>query len=366
MEQLHFGFVGLGLIGGSVARALRRGLPACRITVFDPDASACRDALADGVANAAAPDVDEHFSGCDLVFLCAPVACNEENARRLQTILRPDALLTDVGSVKGGIHRAIAQLGLEDRFVGGHPMAGSERTGYRNGDARLLEQAYYILTPGEQVSPQAVDRMRRLVEQMGAIPLIMSCAEHDYITAGVSHLPHVVAAALVNLVRASDGPDGRMRQIAAGGFKDITRISSSSPVMWEHICLSNTDNLLELLDGYIAALRQIRGSIAGRDADAIRDFFERARAYRESFVNVSSGPIKSDFCFFVDIPDEPGALATIATLLAFRQISIKNIGITHNREVQMGALRIELYEEADIARSCEILRAKGYTIHLKH
>lgn len=207
--------------------------------------------------------------------------------------------------------------------------------------------------------------MEQLVKALGAIPLILSAGEHDYVTAGISHLPHVVSASLVNLVKNKDNADGIMKLIAAGGFKDITRISSSSPVMWEHICMTNRENILSLLDAYMESLQEIRTSIQAQDARATYDFFDSARSYRESFTDVSGGPIKKSYVFYVDIPDEPGALATIVTLLAFQQINLKNIGITHNREVAEGSLLIEVWDEKDIARAQEVLSAKGYMVRVR-
>ena len=244
-------------------------------------------------------------------------------------------------------------------------MAGSERTGYRNSKARLLENAYYILTPTEKTPSEKTDFMERLVKSLGAIPLILSAAEHDYVTAGISHLPHVISASLVNLVKEKDNAEGIMKLIAAGGFKDITRISSSSPMMWEHICMTNKANILSLLDNYMETLQDIRRRISTLDSRATYDFFESARNFRESFTDVSGGPIKKSYVFYVDIPDEPGALATIVTLLAFQQINLKNIGITHNREVAEGSLLIEVWEEKEIRRAQEVLSSKGYIVRIK-
>ncbi len=365
-ETIHCGFIGLGLIGGSIAKSLKETYPGCRITAYDIDASSLEAAKADGVVNTCAAGIGRDFTDCQLIFLCAPVSTNNDNLKALQKFITPSALLTDVGSVKSDIHRHIREAGLERQFIGGHPMAGSERIGYSNSKAILLENAYYILTPTETVPKEKTDFLSELVTSIGAIPLIMSCEEHDYFTAGISHLPHVISASLVNLVKSHDNQDGTMKMIAAGGFKDITRISSSSPVMWEHICMTNTSNILSLLDDYIVSLSEIRKTIAEKNSREIGRFFESARSYRESFVEASSGPIKKSYVFYVDIPDEPGAIATIVTQLAFQQINIKNIGITHNREVAEGSLLIEVWEEADIARAQAVLSAKGYVVKPKN
>ena len=358
-----FGFIGLGLIGGSIARAIREKLPESTIIAYDINEDALRAAQSDGVLDIALSAIDEQLGQCDYLFLCAPVQKNDENLAAVKRVLSPECILTDVGSVKTGIHEAICAAGLECQFIGGHPMAGSERVGYVNSKALLLENAYYILTPTDSVPSEKLEDFRNLVQTLGAIPLVLDYRQHDYVTAAISHLPHVIAAALVNLVQDSDSADGIMKMVAAGGFKDITRIASSSAQMWQQICLTNMDNIAALLDNYIQALNTIQNKLHTKDADALYNFFDNARIYRDSFINASSGPIKRAYTITIDIADEPGALAAIATILALHQISIKNIGIVHNRESENGVLRIEFYEEASIEKSAEILGAKGYTVY---
>lgn len=365
MNTLTIGFIGLGLIGGSVAKALRSALPDINIIAYDINETTLTQAQEDGVVNTVTTVVDATFHDCDYIFLCAPVSGNDNNLITLKQFLSPSCLLTDVGSVKTGIHKHIEELGLSAQFIGGHPMAGSERFGYVNSKARLLENAYYILTPTKEVAPKKLQAYKELVTAMGAIPLVLDAMQHDYVTAAVSHLPHVIASSLVNLVRDSDSKDGVMKMIAAGGFKDITRIASSSPDMWQQICLTNTDNILKLLDDYIHALQIIREKLDTQAADSLYDFFNGARLYRDSFIEASSGPIKKSYSITIDIADETGALASIATILALHNISIKNIGIVHNRELEEGALRIEFYAEDDIKTAGDILKSRGYTIYEK-
>lgn len=363
MNTTTFGFIGLGLIGGSIARAIREKLPQSHITAFDINQDSLKAALADGVINTAASAIDNTFSNCDYLFLCAPVQKNDDNLKLIKNIISPDCLLTDVGSVKTGIHEAIEAAGLQSQFIGGHPMAGSERVGYINSRAILLENAYYILSPTASVPHQKLEAYRELVTTLGAIPLVLDCRQHDYVTAAISHLPHVIASALVNLVETSDSRDGIMKMVAAGGFKDITRIASSSPVMWQQICLTNTENISGLLTDYIDALCDIREKLNAGNGEELYRFFDSARIYRDSFINTSSGPIKRDYAIQVDIADEPGALAAIATIMAQNNISIKNIGIAHNRESEGGVLRIEFYNEDTIARAKEILIQNSYTVY---
>lgn len=365
MAKLTCGFIGLGLIGGSVAKAIKNALPDAKIIAYDVNTASIDLAVSEQIVDVVAPAVDETFSTCDYLFLCAPVSHNAENLKTVKNVLSPNCILTDVGSVKSDIHLHIAEAGLSAQFIGGHPMAGSERTGYINSKALLLENAYYVLTPTEDVSADKVAAYQNLVKLMGAIPLTLSCDQHDYITAAVSHLPHIIAASLVNLVRDSDSPDGLMKMIAAGGFKDITRIASSSPEMWQQICLTNTDNILVLLSDYISSLEKIREDLIDQSPTELYDLFSDARTYRDSFINASSGPIKRVYTLNVDIADEPGALASIATMLALHAISIKNIGITHNREFEDGVLRIEFYDEEAVESAKQLLGSKGYQTHDK-
>ncbi|MCR5715910.1 MAG: prephenate dehydrogenase [Lachnospiraceae bacterium] len=356
------GFIGLGLIGGSIAKAIRAVNPNVDMIAYDIDSSAILQAVSEGVISRIATAIDDQFADRDLIFLCAPVSSNDENLLTLKTHLSKDAILTDVGSVKADIHAHIAQAGLNAQFIGGHPMAGSERTGYRNSKEKLLENAYYILTPTNEVSVAKVHAMQQLVESIGAIPLIMPSDEHDFCTAGVSHVPHIISALLVHLVRGNDDANGTMKMIAAGGFKDITRISSSSATMWEHICMTNRKHILTLLDQYLQDLQAIRDKIDAGDATAIHHFFEQARIYRDSFAEAGSGPIKKSYVLHIDIPDKTGALASIVSLLAGQKISIKNIGITHNREDESGSLRLELYEETDIPKAKSLLEHAGFNV----
>lgn len=361
MPKLTVGFIGFGLIGGSIARALKAN-PDIDVStvVYDVDRASVTRAFEDGIADVTVGSIGEGFSGCDFVFLCAPVTVNMANAETVAPFLKEGAILTDVGSVKGQMHERIRGLGLSKVFIGGHPMAGSERVGYANSKEKLLVNAYYVITADEGVPEDRIEAYKELVAATGAIPLVMTPERHDYITAAVSHVPHVISASLVNLVKDSDTADGDMHMIAAGGFKDITRISSSSPMMWHDICVSNSGNICVLLDRYIASLTYFRDAIKASEDDELVRLFDGARRYRDTFQDSSKGPIKSANVVHVEIPDEPGALAIVFTILSARGINIKNVGIVHNREVETGSLSIELHDETAVRDVYGILTARGY------
>ncbi len=363
MEQKVFGFIGLGLIGGSLARGIRQNYDNCRIMAYTRTQKTSEEALRDGVIDmiCSSPS-DPLFRACDMIFLCAPVINNIEALASLKMVLSPDCILTDVGSVKTGIHEAVTAHGLEKQFIGGHPMTGSEKSGFAYSSSHLFENSYYILTPTKQVSEEKVAFYRDLVLSMKALPLVLDYKEHDFITAAVSHLPHVIAAALVNTVHHLDTPDQHMKLIAAGGFRDITRIASSSPEMWEQICVDNRENIDQVMEEFISLMQEARAHMLDRDGGHIHRMFEESRDYRDSFSFSSRGPIKKVHRIYCDILDESGAIATIATILAVSGISIKNIGIIHNREFEDGVLSIVFYEEEAAANAAKILRAHRYNV----
>ncbi|GFI22766.1 cyclohexadienyl dehydrogenase [Lachnospiraceae bacterium] len=358
-----FGFLSLGLIGGSIALAIKQINKNIQIVAYARRQSTLDEALATGAIDIGTTEINELFSDCNMIFLCGPVSVNNQFLKQLKPFLSDKTIITDVGSVKGSIHQTVSQLGLDHQFIGGHPMAGSEKTGFANATSILLENAYYILTPTKTVSKEAVAAYHSLVKKMGAIPMILNSQEHDYVTAAISHVPHLVAAALANLVHDHDFAEGTMKMIAAGGFKDITRIASSSPDMWESICMSNTENIANLLDDYIHSLQSISTAVRTKKVGFTHDLFAASKEYRDSFSDLPRGPIDKVFACYVDIPDEAGAIASLATLLAKADISIKNIGIIHNRDFEEGVLRIEFYNQNSLKEAITLLKNLHYSIY---
>ena len=281
----------------------------------------------------------------------------------LKDHMSPDCIVTDVGSVKGEIHQAVEKLGLDDHFIGGHPMAGSEKTGFENATDMLIENAYYILTPTAQTDPAALEDFKELVASLGAIPMVLDYEQHDYATAAISHLPHIIAYSLVNLVKSCDDRQETMKTIAAGGFKDITRIASSSPVMWENICLSNQEQILRLIDSFCEELGQMRSAIAASDSKVLMEAFTSAKDYRDSLTLHANGTLKQVYELYMDLLDEAGGIATVATILASNHLSIKNIGIIHNREFEDGVLHLEMYDSESLAAAITLLKKHHYTIY---
>lgn len=361
-NKFHIGLIGLGLIGGSIAKSIRRVFPDSEILGFDVDQAALTLAKEDKTLTDTVTSI-EALRDCDYIFLCAPVHYNIEYLPILKKIIKPSCILTDVGSVKSDIYRAIHENALDDYFIGGHPMVGSERSGYDAATDRLIENAYYFVTPSATVDKEYIDNFRTFLEDLGTIPIIYSPERHDEITAYISHIPHIIASSLVNLVASKEDENGMLKQLAAGGFKDITRIASSSPVVWEHILLSNPQNITEGLRTFISELEGMIAAIESDNAKDIYSFFDNAKNYRNSVPDHATGVIRMNYDVYVDIPDEANALAKAVTLIGEAGISLKNIGITHNREDNEGVLRLSFYNNEAAITAVALLKKNDYQVY---
>ncbi len=357
------GFIGLGLIGGSIAKAIREKHPSVRLYARAGSAGTVAEAFHAGVIENEAPMELSDFAQMDVIFLCSPVGINIEYLNALSKIVPETTLITDVGSVKSEIVNAAAAAGLSRQFIGGHPMTGSENSGFSSADPLLLENAYYILCAGEGVEPAVVSHFSAFITSLGADTLRLEPGEHDHAVAAISHLPHIIASSLVNLVRESDNDGHVMRMIAAGGFKDLTRIASSSPVMWQNICIENKAEILSVIDLYADALDRSRKLVEKGDTDGLLSFFGDAKDYRDSMPIRAKGLLPAAFDFYLDLKDEAGQISIVAAILAAAQLNIKNIGIVHNREFSDGVLHIDMYDGDSMNTAMELLQQHGYRLY---
>lgn len=282
-NKLIFGFVGLGLIGGSMAKALRSTYKDCTIIAYNRSEGPRQMALNDGVADIVTDTVDIHFIECDFIFLCTPVEFNETYFEILSKIIKPNCILTDVGSVKGNIHKAAKAFGLEKNFIGGHPMAGSEKTGYEYSSASICKDAVYPITTFKDTDKAFLDKYIKILTDIGFKPIVMTYEDHDYAAAAISHIPHIAAAQLALLAKNNEDENEYMKKLASSGFKDTTRIAASSADVWEQICISNSENISRLLDQYISSLTKIKESIATKDRDSVHNMFIESKKYRDLY-----------------------------------------------------------------------------------
>ncbi|MCS7338297.1 MAG: prephenate dehydrogenase/arogenate dehydrogenase family protein [Verrucomicrobiae bacterium] len=276
--------VGVGLLGGSLGLALRKRKLAVRVVGFVRRQASIAECCAAGAVDAATLDLEEAVSGADLVVLCTPIGQMRALAERFRRVLQPGAIVTDVGSVKLPVVRQLEPLigAVGAHFVGSHPMAGSEKTGVRAARAELFERAVCVITPTARSDLRAVAKIEELWQGLGARTIRLSPARHDALVSFSSHLPHVAAAALVRRVLDPARP-AEQALLCAEGFKDTTRIASSSPQMWSDIAIANSRNLARAIDGFIAELQRFKAALARRDARALTKFFEVARSRRDAW-----------------------------------------------------------------------------------
>lgn len=337
--------VGTGLIGGSVGLSLRK--QGWRISAVDVDRSVAERAVGEGAADAVGLDPDS-----DLVVIAAPVGAIPEEARRALAETR--AIVTDVGSTKADICHAVD----DPRFVGGHPMAGSEQDGLDGAHGDLFNGAMWVLTPLESTDEGAFAAVRSVVRSIGAETLALPPAVHDELVAQVSHVPHLTAAALMNLADTTAVEHRALLRLAAGGFRDMTRISAGRPTIWPDICVANQAAIVDGLDQLIEALTSMRELVSTSDRAGILDVLASARSARIN-LPVGFGPADDVVELAIPIPDRPGEIAAIATLAAELDVNIFDLEINHSGEGRRGIMLV-VVDEARSERFVGGLMARGY------
>jgi len=280
--------VGLGLMGGSLARAVKEAALPWKVRGLARDPETRRTALAAGAIDEACTNAAEAAREADLVVIALPVRSIPDAARELAPHLAPGTVVTDVGSTKAVLTRRVeAVLPLGVPFVGGHPIAGTEESGFTASFAGLYRGARCLLTPGATATPAAVALVRDLWESIGMRVEVLDAATHDRILAVISHLPHVVAYALVNAAAQADADLPGLLSYTGGGFRDFTRIAASHPAMWRDICLDNRDEVLKALDEFLAQAGRLRALIAAGDETGLEGAFADARIVRRSLAPAS-------------------------------------------------------------------------------
>lgn len=343
---------GVGLIGGSVAQGIRRRFLADTVVGLDPDGEALEVARFHGVIDEGRLAPGPWLAAADLVILATPVGRLVPLARDLAPFLRPDATVTDVGSVKSTI---VAELG-DLRFVGGHPMAGSDRAGVRHADASLLENAVWVLTPVDSTDRAALATVTRLVEELGARPVEIAPDVHDALVATVSHLPYLAALALTHAVARDESRD-LMMLLAAGGFRDLTRVASGSPVMSRDMVAGNARAVKEALAKFRAALDDLERRLD--DPSALLEAASDAKQIRDGIPIVKRSLLSPRPDVVLAVPDVPGQLAKITVACGEAGVNIKEIEVLSIREAG-GAVRLAFDDEVSLERGVAALRAAGY------
>ncbi len=346
------GIIGLGVIGGSLGMALRSNCPQVTVAGRDLHPAAVDQAIELGAIDQ--PLDDRFLAQCDLVILATPLMAMPAVMEQIKDCIKPGTIISDAGSVKGWVMQQLEAHFPEDVFIiGGHPMAGSEKSGLSAADKFLLENAAYILTPQPDTPEETVLEMTELLKTIGARVVIMNAAEHDQAVARVSHLPHLMSAALINNLLTKP----EFMNLAGGGLRDSTRTAASDPDLWEDILMLNA----EALEQELAAMQQMislyRHSLQGRSGE-LRTFLQSASTTRKNLPNLR--PCLAEACDVIAIvPDQPGVIGTVGTLLGQAGINIQNLQLLNVRDEDEGSIKITVHRESASA-ACQLLKQHGF------
>jgi prephenate dehydrogenase len=330
--------VGTGLIGTSIAMAAVRAGEAVRGFDIDP-AVLAEAAERSGLTPAAT--LGECVGGATVVFACTPIP---DLPALIAEILRrsPEAVVSDVGSVKSHVMAEVAAAADAadlPRYVGGHPMGGSERSGPSHASASVLDGVVWVLTPGPGVPRASVDRLSAWIEKVGARPVPMEAERHDRLVAMVSHLPQVASTSLMGLAAAEEAGEPEILLLAAGGFRDLTRLAASSPHLWSDILLANGDAIVRAIDLYVERLNGLRSLIGSRDAAEVERAFGEAKEARLSLA--AKPQVKAGVAVLqVPVPDRPGVLAEVTAAMSEVGVNIEDLQIVHSPEGGRGTVHL--------------------------
>lgn len=355
--------VGTGLVGASLGLALGGLDEVTEVRGWDRDAEQLAVAVGRGAIGHAAASAIAAVDGADIVILAVPVSAIGETAREVGPVMKPGSILTDVASVKASIVESLREAAGDGvHVIGGHPMAGSHEAGAAHAQADLFVGATYLLTPTVDTDPGAYQRLNALIGGIGARPLAVDPSHHDDLVAVISHLPQLAATTLMNLAadRAREEHAGLLL-LAAGGFRDATRVAASDPNLWVDICEQNRDAIVAVLDEYRARIGALRSVVALGDMTSLRQVLGDARAARRSLPGkkTATGALVQ---LHMPIPDRPGVLAEVTTTVGAAGVNIEDLGIDHAPEGGRGVLRLAIigFKPAGIAR--ESLEALGYEV----
>jgi prephenate dehydrogenase len=356
--------LGTGLVGGSLGLVLRDRRPDLTVIGYDRpevlERAEERGALTDKAAHPAAA-----VESADLVVLATPAGASLQLLDTIADALTAATIVTDVASVKQPILDQAAEVLPDDvPFVGGHPMAGAEHAGIDHADPLLFENAAWVLCLPDALPEAALENDLKpvvdMIETAGGRPLLLDAASHDRIAGLVSHLPQLVAVALVNTVADTPDPDTAL-QLAAGGFRDMTRIAASPFSMWRDVLVGNESAIHDALSQFTRRLQTLRNRLLADDLDALDDAFTTAKDARESIPREAKGFLHPLADVYVQVPDAPGMLHTLTGCLADAGLNIKDIELQKFRGGAGGTFRIGFETSADAEEAVAVLNEQDYT-----
>ena len=359
MQTRRVGLAGLGLIGGSLGLALVGSGLFQEVLGHDAAEGIGQAALAAGAITKAVPALTD-LADAQVIIIATPVRAVVPTAASLFSVVRPGTIITDTASTKGEILSSIIPLIPEGvHFIGGHPMAGSERAGLAAADAYLFENAAYVLTTMPPVPALARDELRSVLSCTGARFLYLSPEEHDLIAAGISHLPHLLAATLVNTAASLERNQPGALALAGGGFRDTTRIAGGDAALWAEILSTNRGPLGTVLDLFRTELRRIEEILVSGGEGELASILAAARGTRDEIPARGKGLIGKVEEIVVAMQDRPGAIKQVLDVLAAERINVKDIEILRLREGEGGTLRLGVEDESMSVRAVELLGVAG-------
>jgi prephenate dehydrogenase len=360
---VRVGIVGTGLVGASLGLAFRRLDDVETVTGYDRDPEQLEVARVRGAVSEAATSAAQAVEDAQVAVLAVPVSAIAAAAAEVAPALSAGAILTDVASVKAPVVEAMQQAAPPSvHVIGGHPMAGSAETGAEHATAELFTGATYLLTPTTHTDPEAYRRLHTLVSRIGARVLAVRPERHDLLVAVVSHLPQLAATTLMNLASERARTEhAELLLLAAGGFRDATRVAASNPELWLDICAENREAIVAVLDDYRERIGALRSVLAVADNASLRRALADARAARRALPGKETvtGALVE---LHLAIPDRPGVLAEVTTTVSSVGVNIEDLGIEHAPEGGRGRLRLAVIGTEQAQRARDALIARGYEV----
>jgi prephenate dehydrogenase len=354
---LKIAVLGVGLIGGSIGLAARRRLEA-EVVGFGRSPERLGRAVELGALDRAAGSLAEACEGADLVFCAGPVAALPDQAGEALAASGSETVVTDVGSTKGEL---VAALGSDERFIGGHPLAGAETAGVENAREDLFEGARWYLTPTDRSSGLLYDRLQRAVAGLGARPQAIDPATHDRVMATISHLPHVVANALVAEAADTLTRDSERLPEVGPSFRDTTRVAGSNPAIWADIFASNADAVADSVEAVARRLDEAAALIRSGDRDAVGAWHAAAGEDRRRLLasELEAGPLRE---LRIVVSNRPGTIAALALALGDAGVNIEDMALYPAPDMTSGAISLWVAGEEQAARAAELVRGLGHTV----
>ena len=358
IDVKQISIIGLGLMGGSIALALKNRGYNGKIVGYDICRNYVDEALGSKAIDMGADNPGEAVIGAGLVIIAVPISQYKAIFNEINPFLSLGCIVTDIGSVKlEPVELAEKLLPKGIHFVGGHPMTGSERGGFNAADPFLYENAYYFLTPREDTPAEAVGIMEDLIKSLGAYAVPIAPKEHDLIVSRISHLPHIIASTLVNFMDNDKGIS--YLTFVGGGFRDTTRIASGNPHMWGDILFANKEKVVESIEYFQTLLDEFKLGLQHNEKDRIVKLLENARVIRNSVPHKGRDYNPPVYEVFVSIEDKPGSIAGLTQLISSYNINIKQTEILHSRQNEGGAFRLVFENKEDRELVLKILKERG-------